>query len=96
MGKLTKTPFKQMGPWIREELEKGEGWKAHSNASLLRLLNRQYREIESLKRQLKEVEDDPIGYVLANGDGEDCLCCAFVHVSNRTPALKGENNEGSK
>lgn len=58
-NKLTETPFKHVRPlrpmghtrrsWIRETLEKGIGYKTHSNASLLRLLNRQYREIESLK-----------------------------------------------
>ena len=60
-NKLTETPFKHVRPrrpmghtrrsWIRETLGKGKGHKTHSNASLLRLLNRQYREIESLKEK---------------------------------------------
>ena len=61
LEKLTKTPFTHVKPfrpvgypkrtWIQAEIGNGYDFKVHSNASLLRLLNRQYREIESLKAQ---------------------------------------------
>ena len=61
LEKLTKTPFTHVKPlrpvgypkrtWIKEKIGNGYDYKAHSNASLLRLLNRQYREIESLKEK---------------------------------------------
>ena len=68
MEKLTKTPFTHVKPlrpvgypkrtWIKEKIGNGYDYKVHSNASLLRLLNRQYREIESLKAQIEELTNE--------------------------------------
>ena len=58
MRELTKTPFVNEGTWIKEKLGNGYDYKFHSNGSLLRLLNRQYREIESLKAQIEELTNE--------------------------------------